>query len=189
MDDYRSSVKQAGIRALAYGFALMVGDLIAFGLFRLLPMNYLRGLESEIDILLTGIALALAIVAIGGGFGGFIGGWTLPIVGGEKKQHSYAWRSAISMGLLYSPIVFLGLFMVSIFAYYYVNITPASVFMLIFLIIGALFRLLFGLLFGLLTLGWRGSGWVVLASVIGFGVGGLGLGLRIVGLPAIRSKW
>ena len=61
-----------------------------------------RGLERQIKVLLTGIALALWICAIGGAIGGLVGVWRMPVVGDERHVRSDCCQD--SSWFLYAPV-------------------------------------------------------------------------------------
>jgi len=56
---------------------------------------------------------------------------------------------------------------------------PAGPFMKVYLLVGLVMGALIGLLLGLTTVGWRRTGSVIVASIVGFGVGGAALGAGI----------
>ena len=174
--DWTAYLRHAGNSALAYGLGLFAGDVLSFLLFRIAPSLRNMDLSKQISTLLFGFILAFIILGIGSGLGGFLGGRSLTAVGQRHSKRGYAWRSALSMALLYGPLVFLAMFTTSLFSFYYVMETPVETFIYLFMIIGAIFGAFFGLVFGVLTIRWRGLGWVILATVIGFGIGGMGLG-------------
>ena len=174
--NWRNYLNAAWRSALAYGLGLLAGDLLSFILFKIAPSLRKMDFETPISTLLFGFIMAFIIIGVGSGIGGFLGGRSLPVVRERHTQRAYAWRSAISMALLYGPLVFLAMFTTSLFSYYYVMETPVRKYIFLFMVIGAIFGGLFGLLFGIITLRWRGLGWAIMASSAGFAIGGLGLG-------------
>lgn len=52
-------------------------------------------------------------------------------------------------------------------------------FMKVYLLVGMIFGALIGLLLGLTTVGWRRTGSVIVAGIVGFGLGGAALGAGI----------
>lgn len=163
---------------VAYGGGLMLGNILSQIMFTLLsPKPY--GALGQAAKLLIGLILVILIVGLGGGIGGFLGGRTLPTVGKPKGKYGYAWRSAISFGIVYGTILFLAVFALAILGMRDAAFMPAGPFAKAFLLVGLITGALVGLLLGLTTVGWRRTGSVILASLVGFGVGGALLGVAV----------
>ena len=135
--------------------------------------------QSEFTTLLIGLLIAFLISALTGGIGGFAGGYTLPGGGNRSRRWGYAWPGAISMALTYGGFLYAAVLLVTLFAFYDVGESDPRQFATFFMWIGAIFGALSGLLLGLFTVGWRRTGYVVLAAFFGFGLGGVALGLGV----------
>ncbi|UCG24369.1 MAG: hypothetical protein JSW55_19985, partial [Chloroflexota bacterium] len=179
-DEGRVAINWRGIAktGLAYGGGLMLGNIVSQILFSILsPEPY--GMLGEAARLLIGIVLVMLITGIGGALGGFLGGWTLPIIGQPRGKYGYAWRSAISLGLVYGSFLLLVVFALSALTMRDAAFMPAGPFMKVYLLIGLVSGALIGLLLGLTTVGWRRTGSVIVASLVGFGFGGAAFGAGI----------
>ena len=108
----RSRTQSTFITGIFYGLGLMLGSLISQALFILFDRTFFAGISDD-SRFLTGLLLAILILAIGGGIAGFVGGWTLPVIGMPRGKWGYAWRGAISFGVVYSTILFLFVFLLS----------------------------------------------------------------------------
>ena len=173
-------LRQSLLTGAAYGIGLAVGSMVSSFLFQVLsPDAY--GSLGEAARLIIGVLLVIVILSTGGGIGGFLGGWTLPVVGRPRGRFGYAWRSTITLGLAYSTFLFLAVLGISLLTMTDAAFLPASDFAYVYAVVGAIFGVLFGLLLGLSTVGWRRTGSVVLAAVLGFALGGAGLGVGIWG--------
>ena len=163
---------------LAYGGGLMLGNIISQILFSVLsPEPY--GSLGQVARLLIGIVLVMIITGFGGAIGGFLGGWTLPVIGEPKGKYGYAWRSAISLAIVYGTFLLLVVFGLSALTMRDAAFMPAGPFIKVYLLIGMFVGALIGLLLGLTTAGWRRSGSVIVACIAGFGLGGAAFGAAI----------
>ena len=165
---------QAAISGLVYGLGLLIGSIfsriISTGIE---PTRYLSGNQGI--LLVQGILLAFAIAGLGGFFGGFVGGWTLPVVGRKKGRLGYAWQSGLTFGVGFGMLIFPALLIISLLSFYEISSIPARVFSLVFGIVGLIFGLIAGGILGTLTFrrfyspaAWGGG--------LGFALGGMGLG-------------
>ena len=84
--------------------------------------------------------------------------------------------SGLSMGLVFSTVMFVLGLALSLFSFYGIAEVDSSKFSFSVAVAGILFGGLFGLLLGLVMMKNHGIWYVVLASMVGFGVGGFGLG-------------
>jgi phosphatidylserine/phosphatidylglycerophosphate/cardiolipin synthase-like enzyme len=167
-------LKQALISGPVYGAGLLIGmvamQLIGSGISPELFLIGGQGLR-----LAQGILLAFVIAGIGGFFGGFAGGWTLPVVARPKGRWGYAWQSgftfAVGIGILIFPV----LLIISLLSFYEIPTIPARVFGLVFGIVGLVFGLIAGGVLGIWTLR-RFVARITWASALGFALGGAGLG-------------
>ena len=165
---------------LAYGLGLVFGNAFAYlitdNIITIVPE---QDALSDINILLAGLLLAFISAGLAGGIGGFIGGWSLPAVDRSNGRWGYGWQSALCLALTYATFLFMAALLVSLLSFYAVAEVPPSDFAILFMAIGALSGAVSGLLLGLLTVGWRRTAFVTLAALIGFGLGGSGLGLGL----------
>ena len=65
---------------LAYGLGLVLGQTLGFIVADSVSLVARPDQESGTNFLLTGILLALLIYGLSGAIGGFVGGWSLPVV-------------------------------------------------------------------------------------------------------------
>lgn len=166
------------ITGLAYGGGLMLGNVASQILFSVLsPEPY--GSLGAIARLIIGIVIVMVITGLGGAIGGFLGGWTLPVIGEPKGKYGFAWRSAIGIGLVYGTFLLLAVFGLSMLTMRDAAFMPVGPFMNAYLFIGLIFGGLFGALLGFTTVGWRKTGSVFISGIIGFALGGAALGAGI----------
>ena len=166
------------ITGLAYGGGLMLGNIVSQILFSVLsPEPY--GWLGQGARLLIGIFVVMFITGIGGAIGGFLGGWTLPVSGEAKGKYGYAWRSAVSVAVVYGSFLLLVVFGLSALTMRDAAFMPAGPFIKVYLLIGSFAGALIGLLLGLTTVGWRRTGSLIVASIAGFGLGGAAFGAAI----------
>lgn len=161
---------------LAFGTGLVLGNLLAQVLFAVIAPGAFGRLGENLRLLI-GVVLVILIMALAGGIGGFLGGWTLPVIGKERGKYGFAKPTAISMGVVFGTFLFLAVFGISLLTRLDVTSAPAIDYVRIFLFVGAIFGLVYGLLQGMTTVGLRHTGSIVLASTLGFAVGGAGFGL------------
>jgi len=162
--------------SLAYGLGLGLGIIITGLLYKVVDFAQL-GLRIPSELLPIGLGLAFLIEFIGSGIGGAIGGLSLPLPPEKQRNRgSVAWRSGLSMGLVFSLLLFLMILVFSLLAFYDRYELNSAKFSLLFALAGAAFGSLFGLFLGLFLVRKHGAWLVVLAGLIGFGIGGFGLG-------------
>lgn len=174
--DWKLIFKQALKAGLSYGLGLVAGGLLSILLFKIPGPIFDTNLIEQAKVVLVGFLLAFVIIGVSHGLAGFIGGRNLPVLNDRHSRFNYGWKSGLTMALLYGPLVFLAMFIISLFAYYYFAETPLDTFGFLFAVVGAVFGAFFGLIFGVSTIRWRGLGWLIFFSAIGFGIGGFGLG-------------
>jgi len=163
-------LRQALVSGVAYGVGLVLGNLIFYPLFQSLSLDNLST-RLQAYRTLIGVFIAFITFGSGGALGGFIGGLTLPVLERPRKYWGYAWQSAFSLGLAFASIILLLILMFSL-----ISGTPG----IFFIIAGGVFGALVGAVLGLTTFGLRRSKPVLLASVAGFALGGIGLGYGIL---------
>ncbi|HID52523.1 MAG TPA: hypothetical protein EYP41_10865 [Anaerolineae bacterium] len=164
--------------ALAYGAGWAIGTVIARIIFNRISIDPVGDQAGQAARLAAGLLLAFVIAAVSAGIGGLAGGYTLPVVLRERGRWGYTWRSGGVMAFTFGTLMFPLIFIVSLFSFY-TNTTsvPFLRFIILFLIIGAVYGALTGLLLGIVTLWRKGIGRVVWAGTMGFGLGGLLLGV------------
>jgi len=170
--------QQMLVTGLAYGFGLLLGNIVSYLLFKLVPADWFLLGDSQAARLVMGVFLAFFISGLGGLLGGGIGGWTLPAIGAGKGRLGYVWRSGLTFGVGYGLLLFPVTLIVSLLSFYDINETPVYVFSVLFGIVGAIFGIIMGVSLGLWTAGKRFppiSRW----STAGFALGGLALGSTI----------
>jgi len=174
----RTRSEQIAVSGLAYGLGLLVGNLISYMLFSLVPADWFLLSGNPVFRLLFGVLLAFFISGLGGLFGGSVGGWTLPAIGQGKGRWGYVWRSGITFGIGYGLLLFPVILIVSLLSFYDISDTPKYVFSVTFGLVGAVFGFIMGSSLGLWTAGRRF--WPIIRwSAAGFGLGGVILGITI----------
>ena len=163
---------------LAYGVGLMVGNLVSQIVFVLIDPELYSALDDD-SRLAVGIFLFAVVSGVGGALGGYIGGRTLPAADRPPGKQGWAWRSAVSFGVLNWLFLFLiaaGLALLAMRASPYV---PINLFMQMYLPLGMIVGAFTSLILGLTTVGWRHAGTVTFSGAAGFGLGGAALGAAI----------
>jgi hypothetical protein len=121
--------------------------------------------------LIIGLLFAFVITALSGAVSGFLGGYSLPLIGQSKGGWENAWRSAISMGVSCGLSLYPIILVFSLISYF-TGETPASSVPVGVTLVGAAFGILASLLMGFLSIGKRGYASLVWAGAPGFGFGG-----------------
>ncbi|MFO7680080.1 MAG: phospholipase D-like domain-containing protein [Chloroflexota bacterium] len=170
-------LKQSALSGLGYGLGLLLGNLLSFALFNLIPANWFL-FGNQAVRLVFGLLLAFFVSGLGGLVGGALGGWTLPPIGQGQSRRGQAWRSGVTFGVGYGLLLFPLFLIVSLLSFYEIGSTPVYVFGVVFGLVGVLFGLLMGVSLGLWTVGRRFSP-IIRWSVTGFGLGGAALGAAI----------
>lgn len=163
-------LRQALVSGVAYGVGLVLGNVIFYSLFQSLSLDNLSP-QLQAQRTLIGVFIAFITFGLSGALGGFIGGLTLPVVDRPRKYWGYAWQSAFSLGMVFGSIPLL-----LILGFSLISGTHG----LFFIIAGVLFGALVGGVLGWTTVGLRRLKPVLLASVVGFALGGIGLGYGIL---------
>lgn len=166
------------ISGLAYGLGLLVGNIVSYFLFQLVPADWFLLGNSPALRLVMGVLLAFFISGLGGLLGGCIGGWSLPTIGQGKGRWGYIWRSGITFGFGYGLLLFPVILIIALLSFYDINSTPIYVFSAIFGLVGVIFGVIMGISLGLWTAGRRFSP-ITQWSTAGFSLGGLALGAAI----------
>ena len=193
MKNERSYLRGALIGALGFSLSAIVGDFTSLMLFRSNLIEIVLNQIGEDQMLVglyTAIFLVLAIIVLGAGVGGAVGGLALSYVNTSARRRQYVLGSgfafAVGQGLLIIPILLL----LSVIALY--NNGPQGRplnFVLAFALLGAVYGLVCGLVLSLMTLRFRHTWRVILATTLGFGIGGGLIGYLIywAQLSAVRS--
>lgn len=169
---------QMAISGLAYGLGLLIGNVMSFILFRLVPANWFLFGESQVLRLLMGVLLAFFLSGLGGLLGGSIGGWSLPTISQGKGRRGYVWRSGMTFGFGYGLLIFPVFLIMALLSFYDINNTPVYVFGITFGLVGTIFGAIMGVSLGLWTVGRRFPP-ITRWSTAGFALGGIALGIAI----------
>lgn len=175
---------------LAFGIGGVLGIL---GLYLVIRSEILSKSLSLIPenqsfvLLLSAIVSLILVIGISSGIGGAIGGFVISRIDPIYERRKYIWRTALSFGIT-EALLILPFFLLTVIIALYnngIDRDPTGQ-VIVFGIYGLIFGIVLGLLLGLLTVGWRQTWRVLLASSVGFGLGGaaVGYGLRIAYYPA-----
>lgn len=161
---------------LVYGLGFIITSVLTSILFNIVDLTPVSA-KMEAKLLIVGVLLALFIVAVSATVGSAIGSISLPLPADtQKSKWRKAWRGGLSMGPLFSLLIFLSGLMFSLFSFYNLTEISSLKFSFTFVVVGALFGGLSSWLLGLLLVRNHGVWQIVLAGLVGFGLGGLGLG-------------
>ena len=137
--------KSAWKSGLAFGLALILGNIIASLLFNIVTLDAFRR-DGDVVRIVIGLLFAFVIMGIAGAIAGFGGGYTLEMVHKPRGRVGYAWRSAISFAIPFGVLIFPIVFGLSLLTLYNPKPIPVLRFGFLFLIVGSLFGVLNGLL-------------------------------------------
>jgi len=168
----------------------MVGSIISLFLFSVLSPDPFGAL-GETAQLIIGIVVVLLIKGLEAAICGYLGGRTVPVIGEPKGMYGFDRRSAVSVGIVYGIFLLLAVFGLSTLTMRDAEFMPAGLFMKAYLFVGMIMGALIGLLHGLTTVGWRRTGSVIIASIVGFGLGAAALGAGIwayLGRPRLEQS-
>lgn len=183
-------LKSIFLSCLGFGIGGVIGNFVLFLLIRSQILNWPLNFIPEgqaLVLLLSTIVLVVLGVGITTGIGGALGGYVLSIIDPIFPRRKYIWRTAIAAGvtegLLIIPLI---LFAVILALYNNGLDRDPSGQVIIFGIFGIVFGIIFGLILGFSTIDWRQVWRILLASMIGFGLGGaaVGYGIRVAYYPA-----
>jgi hypothetical protein len=165
MNEPRTHI-QNGLRSgLTYGVGVVLGTALAYLLLSIANLDFLSSII-PIPRFILGILLALIIMGIAGGIGGFAGGDSLKMVGRERGRFGYAWRSAWPYAIPFSLVIFLDALAASLLNFYNVENTSIRAYIILFMIVGALFGLVYGILLGLVTARRQGFFRILFVSIL-----------------------
>lgn len=183
MRELNPNLRNFLIGGSGFVLSLAAGALFIYLLAELDLGGWLLGLVDQSQIfqrilalpLIAGLMLALGGFLIGGG-----GGWVLAGLLGTEKRLRLLVGSGLTFALSVSLLTLLFL-LVTAFIALYNNFTsdPVSQYALLFGLYGFIFGLLTGLLLALTTVHLRHSWRVLLASIGGFTLGGVVMGLLV----------
>lgn len=163
---------------LGYGMGLVLGALLSNMLFRTVDPDWFIN-NNDVQRLIVGLILAFVITGVGGGVSGFIGGMTLPMPEGGRRQATTAAMSALGMAVLFSLLIFPLILVIGLLSYYDVAELRPRLFGFVLGLDGLLYGLLMGLWLGVTTIGsWR-AGRVARPAAVGFGLGGFLFGCGV----------
>lgn len=189
--NYLKSILLSG---LGFGFGGVIGNI---GLYFLVRSQLLRWPlelvpeDQRLVLLITAIVLIILGAVVTTGIGGAVAGYVVSVIDPIFPRRKYLWRTAIATGLTEGLLIIPLLLFTAVLALYNNGLDREPTgFIIVFAIFGAIFGLVFGLIQGLSTVGWRQLWRVLLASILGFGLGGgaIGYGLRAAYYPATRGE-
>lgn len=186
MEKQTLSQQNALKSGVIYGAGLILGGFVSRFLFNTVTLEWVPT-ENEVLALVIGVIVGILITMFCVGIGGFIGGYYLQNPTKAKSQRGVALRSAVSLGIPFGLLLFPVIFFISTISFYSTaDIAPFS-FAIFFLILGAIYGLIAGLLLGLSTVGRHYFSHIVEASLVGFALGGLAMGLCLYWYLSGRS--
>jgi hypothetical protein len=171
------------IGALGYLGGAVVGYLFIYLAGRLGLVNWLFSLVGEEQTFLQLLAVPLIawfMLALGGGITGAIGGWVLANSIGTERRGKLSAGSGVAFAASTSLLLLVFLLLVSFIALYN-NFTSERIeqYGILFGLYGLVFGLFTGLLQAFTTVRLRHTWRVILASTLGFALGGIVAGLLI----------
>lgn len=169
--------------ASGYVAGYAIGSLTLWFLARIGLASWLVRLVDESQPLIRLLAIPIfagLIIALVGAILGGVGGWTMGSILGISSKRRQVLGGAISFGIILSVLTLVFLLLIG-FIGIYNNFTRNQVehYGLIFGLFWLAFGFLIGLIQGLLTLRLKDSWRLWLASMLGFGLGGLLMGFLI----------
>ncbi len=180
--------------ALYYGVGAVLGALFSYLLIRFGVLNLLFFWVPEDQPLveaLTGLFAVLIGIGIGGGLAGALGGQALARIDPLYTRRKYMWRSGIAIGLTLGLLSILLILLTALVGLYNPGSTREPwAFIALFAIYGLLYGLVSGLILGFSTVRLRDSWRVILASLVGFTLGGalFGYGMWRYFVNAIENR-
>lgn len=187
-------LKSILLSGLGFGIGGVIGNFALYFLVRSELLNWPLSLVPEgQDFILLLFVIVLLVLGIGltTGLGGAVGGYILSTIDPIYPRRKYIWRSAIAMGLTEALLIIPLLLLTVILALYNNGLDREPTgYILVFSIFGILFGILFGLIIGFSTINWRQVWRVLLATIIGFGLGGAVIGyvIRLAYYPATLGE-
>ena len=183
-------LKSILISGLGFGLGGVIGNFALFLMIRSQilnwPLNFVPE-DQSLVLLLTTIVIIILGIGVTTGIGGAVGGYVLSIIDPIFPRRKYIWRTAIATGVTEALVIIPLLLFTVILALYNngLDSDPTGQ-IIVFGIYGIIFGIIFGLVLGFSTVNWRQVWRILLASIVGFGLGGaaLGYGIRLAYYPA-----
>jgi hypothetical protein len=183
MENENSKSRSFLINSLGYAAGAVVGFLFIYLAGRLGLANWLFSLVEEGQTLLQLLAvpfIAWFLLALGGAITGVIGGWVLANSIGTERKGKLTAGSGVAFAATTGILLITFLLLISFIALYN-NFTSDKIvrFGLLFGLYGLVFGLVTGLVQAFTTVRLRHTWRVILASTLGFALGGVLAGLII----------
>jgi hypothetical protein len=183
MEDQKSNSRSFLINGLGYVVGAVVGFLFIYLFGRLGPAEWLFGLVEEGQTFLQILAvpiIAWLMLALGGGITGAIGGWVLANSIGTERKGKLSAGSGVAFAATTGILLIVFLLLISFIALYNnFNAERIERYGIIFGIYGLIFGLITGLVQAFSTVRLRHTWRVILASTLGFALGGVISGLIV----------
>ena len=162
---------------VGFVFGGVVGSLAIYLIFLSGVLGWLVNLippEQNFIRLLAGLILVFLGIGLGGAIGGALSGISLHRIDQNSSQRRYGLGGAFALGISEGILLVPVLLILAIIGLYnnYSDTDPAS-FIVFFGIIGLVYGLLSGLVLSLVTVKLRYFWMILLAAMIGFGLGGM----------------
>jgi len=169
--------------ALGYLAGALAGSLFIFITARLGLVSWLFGLIDENQVLVKVLSIPVfagLMLALGGAVLGGVGGWTLAFILGVPRKRHQVISSAVAFAITVSVLTIIYLLLLG-FIGIYNNFTANLIenYLLVFGLFGLIFGLLTGIIQSLLSLRLRDTWRLILASAIGFMLGGMVMGILV----------
>ena len=183
-------LKSILISGLGFGLGGVIGNFALVLMVRSQVLNWPLNFVPEdqsLVLLLTTLVVIILGIGVTTGLGGAVGGYVLSIIDPIFPRRKYIWRTAIATCVTEALLIIPLLLFTVILALYNngLDSDPTGQ-IIVFGIYGIIFGIIFGLVLGFSTVNWRQVWRILLASIVGFGLGGaaLGYGIRLAYYPA-----
>jgi phosphatidylserine/phosphatidylglycerophosphate/cardiolipin synthase-like enzyme/MFS family permease len=171
------------VTALMFGVGMALGFFMGYFLLKSPLIRAIAGLvgdDQPFIALLFGIFLFLGTIGLAGGLAGLMGGHALARFSDAATEKRFKRRGALSFFLAHAIIALPTLAVLAVAAFFNQDIDVSfSKLPLVLGLLGLAYGLLAGLLFGLQTAGFVRTLPVLVSAAVGFGAGGLLLGLLL----------
>lgn len=187
-------LKSILISGLGFGVGGVLGNFVLYLLVRSQVLKWPLSLvpeDQQLVVLVTAIVLVVLAIGLSTGIGGALGGYALSIIDPIYPRRKYIWRTAIASGVAEGLLIVPLLLFTAILSLYNNGLDREPTgFILVFGVYGVIYGIVMGLVLGFATLEWRQVWRVLLASIIGFGLGGaaMGYGLRVAYYPTTLGE-